>query len=252
MKSILVSLTCTIACGGALAQATVPVSPSSSTSTANPGTPVSSATPQTTAAAQTSAMPQTTAAQNDAHPLPSYAETIVVLGQPEPVTLSETTRAGMVIDTQQNPLAVPQLTDLLRTDASVDLEQRGSGGVQTDVSIRGASFEQTLVLLNGLRINDAETSHFNLDVPVPLEALSGLDVLHGAGSTLYGSDAIGGVLNVRTMEPTQSSLRLRAGVGSYGINTQSVWRQASASGGARCWPWPRLLYRLHRGSRLSQ
>jgi outer membrane cobalamin receptor len=253
MKQTLVSLACTIVCGGALAQATAPVSPSSSNSIAPSATSLIAATPQTTATPSLSAKPQTTAAQNGTSssqitatphvgvqtsaaqnntpqvpsqtlppPAPSYRESIVVLGQPEPVTLGEAARSGMVLDTQTNPLAVSQLTDYLRTDSSVDLEQRGGGGVQTDVSIRGASFEQTLVLLNGLRINDVETSHFNLDVPIPLEAIGGIDVLHGAGSTLYGSDAIGGVVNVRTLRPEASTLRLRTAAGSYGINEQSV------------------------------
>jgi iron complex outermembrane receptor protein len=57
------------------------------------------------------------------------------------------------------------------TDASVDIQQRAPAGVMADISVRGASFEQTLVLLNGLRMDDAETSHFNLDVPAPLIAI---------------------------------------------------------------------------------
>ena len=154
-------------------------------------------------------------------------EQITVLGEPEPVKLGESARSGEVIEVAPLRLDVPEVADILRTDSSVDIEQRGGGGTQADVSIRGASFEQTLVLLNGLRINDVETSHFNLDLPVPLEGIRGLDVLHGAGSTLYGSDAIGGVVNVSTFVPTDDSIRLRAGVRSYGINTQSVLAGAS-------------------------
>jgi len=106
---------------------------------------------------------------------------------------------------------------MLRDDASVDLEQRGGGGVQTDVTIRGGSFEQVLVLLNGLRINDVETSHFNLDLPVPMEMIDTVNVLHGAGSTLYGSDAVSGVVDFETAKPPDGwLLRLRAGGGTHG------------------------------------
>jgi outer membrane cobalamin receptor len=111
--------------------------------------------------------------------------------------------------------------DYLRTDSSVDIQQRGASGTQADVSIRGTSFEQTLVLLNGLRINDVETSHFNLDVPVPLEAIATIDVLHGAGTTLYGSDAIGGVIDFITFKPEATSFRLQVGAGSFGENQES-------------------------------
>ena len=154
-------------------------------------------------------------------PIPPLRTTVVVLGDAEAVTAGESARSAVTLDMQEHPLAFEDVEDYLRTDASVDIQQRGAAGTQADISIRGASFEQTLVLLNGLRINDVETSHFNLDVPVPLEALGSASVLHGAGSTLYGSDAIGGVVDFETLKPTATSLRLRTGVGSFGDNQQS-------------------------------
>jgi iron complex outermembrane receptor protein len=148
--------------------------------------------------------------------------TVVVVGSPEPVTIGETNRSATVLNTEKHPLAYQQTEDYLRTDASVFVEQRGAGGSQADISIRGTSFEQTLVLLNGLRINDAETSHNNMDIPVPLAALRSIDVLQGAGSTLYGSDAIGGVVDFVTAKPKHDSLLLRAGGGNYGENEQEA------------------------------
>lgn len=153
---------------------------------------------------------------------PSVSSTVVVLGSPEPVTQAESSRVVTVIDTKKRPLVVPTLEDYLRTDSSVYIEQRGAGDVQADINLRGGSFEQTLVLLNGLRMNDAQTSHHNLDLPVPLAALSNIDVLHGTGSTLYGADALSGVIDFITAVPTANSLSLRAGAGSYGENQQSV------------------------------
>jgi iron complex outermembrane receptor protein len=128
----------------------------------------------------------------------------------------------VALDTQQHPLAFQNIEDYLRTDASVDIQQRAPAGVMSDISVRGASFEQTLVLLNGLRMDSAETSHFNLDLPVPLAAVGSINVLHGAGSTLYGSDAIGGVVDFMTWKPEASTLRLRAGGGSFGENQQAI------------------------------
>jgi iron complex outermembrane receptor protein len=71
-------------------------------------------------------------------------------------------------------------------------------------------------------MDSAETAHFNLDLPVPLAALGGIDILHGAGSTLYGSDAIGGVVDFVTASPEATSLELRAGTGSFGENQQAL------------------------------
>jgi vitamin B12 transporter len=154
--------------------------------------------------------------------IPALQTTIVVLGAPDVTTAGESSRSGVTLDTQQHRLASRDIEDYLRTDASVDIQQRGAANTQADISIRGASFEQTLVLLNGLRINDAQTSHFNLDIPVPLEAVQTIEVLHGAGSTLYGSDAIGGVVDFITLRPKSTTLRLRAGGGTFNENQQSV------------------------------
>ncbi|CAN5539047.1 TonB-dependent receptor plug domain-containing protein [soil metagenome] len=153
--------------------------------------------------------------------VPAVKTTVVVLGSPEAITAAESAHSTVTLDPQEHPLALPSLQDYLRIDASTFIQQRGSAGTQADISIRGTSFEQTLVLLNGLRINDAQTSHFNLDIPVPLEAIGSIDILHGSGSTLYGSDAIGGVVNFETFKPEASTVRLRSGFGSFGTNQQS-------------------------------
>jgi iron complex outermembrane receptor protein len=160
-------------------------------------------------------------AQTSQQPVHSAKETVVVLGSVEPVSLGDSSRTVVAIDTQEHALAFQDVEDYLRTDASVDIQQRAAAGVMADISLRGASFEQTLVLLNGLRMNNVETSHFNLDIPAPLIAIGGLNILHGTGSTLYGSDAIGGVTDFLTWKPTASTLRFRSGVGSFGENQQA-------------------------------
>jgi len=161
-------------------------------------------------------------AQQSSPTVSPVSTTVTVLGSSAPISLGESARTAIVFDTQQNPLEFESVEDYLRTDASVDIQQRAPAGVLSDISVRGASFEQTLVLLNGLRMDSAETSHFNLDLPVPLGALGSIDVLHGAGSTLYGSDAIGGVVDFTTWKPEANALRLRAGTGSFGENQQAV------------------------------
>jgi outer membrane cobalamin receptor len=162
------------------------------------------------------------AAQRCPPGLPPVSTTVTVLGSAAPISLGESSRTAVVLDTQQHPLVFESLEDYLRTDASVDIQQRAPAGVLSDISVRGASFEQTLVLLNGLRMDSAETSHFNLDLPAPLAALGSINVLHGAGSTLYGSDAIGGVVDFTTWKPEVDSLRLRAGTGSFGESQQAA------------------------------
>ena len=121
-----------------------------------------------------------------------------------------------------NVLSLETEQDLLRQDSSVFLEQRGAGGGQADIVLRGGTFEQTLVLLNGFRINDSQTSHHNLDLPVPMDAMDSIEVLHGAGSTLHGVDALSGVVDFLTAAPAATMLRLRAGGGSFGSEEESL------------------------------
>src|ERR1019366_7860955 len=81
----------------------------------------------------------------------------------------------------------------------------------------------SLILVNGLRVNDPETGHLNLDIPVQLDAVTRVDVLHGSGSTFYGSDAIGGAADLLGRGPG-------AGVGGGG-----------------CWGWGRVRARGSMG-----
>ena len=172
-------------------------------------------------------------AKQAAPAIPTVRTTVVVVGTPDPLTEEESTRSTSTLGLGPGRPTYSDSLDLLRDDASVDLEQRGGGGVQTDVTIRGGSFEQTLVLLNGLRINDVETSHFNLDLAVPTGAMASVNVLHGAGSALYGSDAVSGVVDFVTASAEPGfRLKLRAGGGSFGQNEQAFtgsWGGAKAS-----------------------
>jgi len=155
------------------------------------------------------------------------AQSVTVTTTVEPMPLSESDRSVQTLDTRKQPLLFNSVVDYLRLDSSLNLQSRTPAGVQSDLSIRGTSFEQSLILLNGLRIDDPETSHLNLDIPVPLDAVSRIDVLHGSGSTFYGSDAIGGAVNLITVEPVVSptgnhfSLTAKAGGGNYTSTEQS-------------------------------
>ncbi|HEX4486086.1 MAG TPA: TonB-dependent receptor [Terriglobales bacterium] len=163
-----------------------------------------------------------TAAFAQKPPVVADPETVVVTGTFTPIPLSEANRAVLSLNTREHDLLFNSFADYLQLDPSIDLRQRGTDGIQADLSIRGASFGQSLVLLNGMRINDAQSAHHNLDIPVPLEAVSSMEVLHGAGSTLYGSDAMGGAVNFITAPPPKTELRARAGLGNFGFNQERI------------------------------
>jgi outer membrane cobalamin receptor len=164
-------------------------------------------------------MPLAAQDSSSLQPMGPVQENVTVTTAIPPIPLSESNRSVVTLDTREQPLLYNNVTDYLRQDTTINLQSRAPNGVQADLSIRGTTFEQSLVLLNGLRINDPETAHMNLDIPVPLDALSRVEVLHGSGSTFYGSDAIGGAVNLITERPSPDarfSLIAKSGAGNYG------------------------------------
>lgn len=147
--------------------------------------------------------------------LPHPSQTMVVVGSAAPTPLAESPLPVLVLPVETKALTLATPLDLLREDSSISLEQRGAGGAQSDLVMRGGGFAQALVLLNGFRVSDSQSAHHNLDLPIPLEAMNSIQILHGAGSTLYGADALGGVADFVTAAPSVSSLRLRSGAGSF-------------------------------------
>lgn len=161
---------------------------------------------------------------------PSTTQTVIITAKSNPLALAGSDRSVVVLDTKSQPLLFGAFPDVLRLDPSLNLQERGPDGVQADLSIRGATFEESLILLNGMRVDDPQTGHFNLDVPVPLDAINRAEVLHGAGSAFYGSDAIAGAVDLITEQPERPagasgdrlSIRASAGYGSFQSTEQHV------------------------------
>ena len=120
--------------------------------------------------------------------------------------------------------AARTLADVIGWSLGVDVLPRSAA--QQDLAIRGSSFEQVLVLVDGVRVSDDQTGHFDLDLAVPLEMVERVEVLRGSGSALYGPDAVGGVVNIVTrggaMAPaSRTRLTAAARGGSFGTGGAS-------------------------------
>ncbi len=112
-------------------------------------------------------------------------------------------------------LPVRSVSDVLDWALSVDLQRRSQA--QADVSLRGGSFEQVLVLVDGVRVSDPQTGHFDLDLTVPIDQVERIEVLRGGASAVYGADAFGGVINVVTKKGgPEASADLRLQGGTFG------------------------------------
>lgn len=127
-------------------------------------------------------------------------DTVQVVGSRAGLVLPAAVRHVVVLDRRQiDRLPARGVSDLLRWAAGVELLTRSPASA--DLSIRGSGFEEVLVLVDGVRVSDAQTGHFDLDLTLPLERVERVEILRGPASALYGSDAVGGVVNVVTRAP---------------------------------------------------
>ncbi len=124
---------------------------------------------------------------------------VVVSSSKIPTLHSDLARSVTVISQKEISAApVQSVQELLKYYSSVDVRTRGPVGVQSDISIRGGSFEQTLILVDGVKLSDAQTGHHNMNLPVNIDDIEKIEILKGQGSKIYGANALAGVINIIT------------------------------------------------------
>ena len=90
------------------------------------------------------------------------------------------------------------IDELLKLVPSIEIQSRGGFGNQSDLPLEGTTFNQTLVVLDGVRVNDPLTGHFSMYIPINPYEIYQVEIIRGAGSSIYGPDAVGGVINIVT------------------------------------------------------
>ncbi|MEX2566741.1 MAG: TonB-dependent receptor [Cyclobacteriaceae bacterium] len=114
------------------------------------------------------------------------------------------------------------LQEILAFTPGVDVRQRGVSGVQADIGIRGGSFEQTLMLVNGIKLSDPQTGHHMMNIPIPLVSIQRIDVLKGPASRIYGQNAYTGAINIITELPEKMAAHASLYGGDFGMRGGSV------------------------------
>ena len=118
-------------------------------------------------------------------------------------------------------LPVHSVDDLLRYLPGIEVQQRGPQGSQSDIVIRGGTFQQVLVIIDGVKLNDPLTGHFSMYVPIHPSEIERVEILKGAASAIWGSEAVGGVVNIITKTFTSSKfknqIKAKTVAGEYGL-----------------------------------
>src|SRR5688572_24388545 len=130
---------------------------------------------------------------------PAVTERVVVTATAAPAEERALGRSVTILTRDDiERFAAGVIADVLRLAPGVDVRARGERGVQADFVLRAASFGQTLVLVDGMRLNDAQSGHHNADFPLSAADVDRVEIAAGAASSAHGADAFGGTLNIIT------------------------------------------------------
>ena len=143
---------------------------------------------------------------------------VTITASMNPLQASRTGRNIMVIKGEHfSSLPVRSIDELLRYVPGVEVQLRGPMGAQSDIVMRGGTFQQVLVILDGMRLNDPNTGHFNSYIPIAPAEIDRIEILKGASSAIYGSEAVGGVIHIIT----------RSFASKKGTSTKELFLQGS-------------------------
>ena len=156
-------------------------------------------------------------AQTDSLPSISIPE-VVISTCPGELTPNEAPRSISIILPQEiaNSASI-SLGEALEGVAGVDLRERGTFGIQSDLSIRGGSFEQTALIVNGVRWSAPHTAHHLMDVTFDVEDISRIEVLKGGSSPFLGTGALSGTVSIFTGPGRENKALASIETGSFGM-----------------------------------
>src|SRR5690606_37859994 len=142
-------------------------------------------------------------------------EEVVIEENRMQIPFQQSTRNIQVLTKEEiKKLPVSSINEILSYISGVDIRQRGPFGSQADISIDGGSFEQTMVLWNGVKMGDAQTAHHSMNLPIPLETIERIEVLKGPAARIYGINALTGAINIVTKTQLDDFIQLNAYGGS--------------------------------------
>ena len=107
------------------------------------------------------------------------------------------------------------VSELLQQVAGIDIRRRGAEGMQADLYIRGGSFDQTLLLIDGIKVEDPQTGHHTMNMTIPLDVIEKIEIIKGSASRIYGQNAFTGAVNIITKEKIKNDFSIELSNGSF-------------------------------------
>ena len=107
------------------------------------------------------------------------------------------------------------VADLLQNVTGIDVRRRGIDGMQSDIYIRGGHFNQTLVLIDGIKTEDPQTGHHTMNMMIPLENIERIEIIKGPAARVFGQNAFLGAINIVTKKRVETNISVETKTGSY-------------------------------------
>jgi len=150
-------------------------------------------------------------------------DTVVITSSRIDLPFKENSRTILVITSKQiKQSAVTNLTDLLQQVAGIDMRRRGVNGMQADLYIRGGSFDQTLLLIDGIKVEDPQTGHHTMNMALPIDVIERVEIIKGAAARIFGQNAFTGAINIVTKKNANNVNSAGIQGGSFGQKNGAI------------------------------